>query len=575
MPPPQRSPFDAARLELLAGTTVYDRGRAYLPRVKGLALTATHATARIRGTVTYRVSLTWHARTPDGDCTCPHFASGFFCKHLVALGLAVLASLPPDDAPTSATSTPAGEGASGASSLSAGPGPEAGNPALTPSAHGSPSSGEGGAGGGGAVVDEELKEYFLREAREAGRTHGYVDYWRAPDVAGGLDSVLDELEEALDRGLADTAAPALLRLTTRIRAITLNADDSDGFLGAAGQWAADLYARACREGNPDGLKLGKWLAKFRGETPGWPEMALADFGDSLGEKGLAAYRRSVEAMARVVEEEKGVSVSERKYDRSEVEKMQIELADLDGDVDAAVALLAGSEYLHYDGIIDRLEAAGRQREAMAWLDRAVEAGRIRVDSGLGYGVVVSFDRAVSMYLADGREEDARAMAWGLFTADAAPAKFDAWVRLGSQIGGSALAARYAAEALAWVDAQEWQVGVKPIELALHLGDHERAWEAADRWGAGYRAQTLADMDPQPRPAAALEAYRGLLGRAMESWGGQGAAQEAVAMMRKMRALAALVGAEARAEVDREIAEIRAEYRRRPTLMAAMERAGLP
>jgi hypothetical protein len=55
----------------------------------------------------------------------------------------------------------------------------------------------------------------------------------------------------------------------------------------------------------------------------------------------------------------------------------VELADHDGDVDRAVELLSGGvEHIPYGSVIDRVLAAGRDAEALDWLDRAVAARRI-------------------------------------------------------------------------------------------------------------------------------------------------------------------------------------------------------
>jgi uncharacterized Zn finger protein len=40
----------------------------------------------------YTVELDWSGPLPDGSCTCPHYADGNFCKHLVATGLAAIDS---------------------------------------------------------------------------------------------------------------------------------------------------------------------------------------------------------------------------------------------------------------------------------------------------------------------------------------------------------------------------------------------------------------------------------------------------------------------------------------------------
>ena len=49
--------------------------------------------------------------------------------------------------------------------------------------------------------------------------------------------------------------------------------------------------------------------------------------------------------------------------------------------------------------------------------------------------------------------------------------------------------------LAWVDGRDWRTGDTPIALALHLGDVDRAWAAADRWGVDLAWMSLADVQP--------------------------------------------------------------------------------
>src|SRR5207342_30251 len=92
------------------------------------------------------------------------------------------------------------------------------------------------------------------------------------DAARDAQAFLDDIEVLLDAGAADQVRPALKRALTRLRTVVLNADDSAGVLGDACQRAAELHARACVEGEPDGVALARWLVKFRAESPGWPDL---------------------------------------------------------------------------------------------------------------------------------------------------------------------------------------------------------------------------------------------------------------------------------------------------------------
>ena len=118
----------------------------------------------------------------------------------------------------------------------------------------------------------------------------YTDNGYAADI---LD-FLDELETLIDDGEVDAAAPPLRMIITRLRPdLYEGRGDRDGLMERACDRAAELYARACREGGPDVGALAAWLAQFRLEALSCPELALTDFLPALGEEGLAVYREAV------------------------------------------------------------------------------------------------------------------------------------------------------------------------------------------------------------------------------------------------------------------------------------------
>lgn len=170
----------------------------------------------------------------------------------------------------------------------------------------------------------------------------YTDNGYAADI---LD-FLDELEALIDDGGADAAAPPLRMIIVRLRPdLYEGRGDTGGLMERAGDRAAELYARACREGRPDVGALAAWLAQFRLEGLSCPELALTDFLPALGEEGLAVYRGAVEA----------APPSRQRF------VLEVELADADGDVDRAVELLAEETTgPWYASIVERLLAAGRR-----------------------------------------------------------------------------------------------------------------------------------------------------------------------------------------------------------------------
>ena len=425
----------------------------------------------------------------------------------------------------------------------------------------------------GAVKD--IGAELLRSARSLTVVRRFLRPGEAARYARSIERFLDGLEPfPADRGGPDGAAPALLHIATRLRAqLETRIDDSGGNVTRACQRAIDLYARACREGRPNGVRLGRRLAKFRLASPGWPDVALNDFLPALGGKGVAAYRRVVDAAA---------EQAEAQGDRPgfELGSMLLELADLDGDVDRAVELLSREEHPRYAAIIERLVAAGRRDEALARLDRAVAESRIDApgpdpwrDTGAN-PYWVRPGRALDLYLEAGRSGDALDLARDLFHSDPGPASLDFLLATAERLGRRE---EELDSALAWVDGRDWRTGDTPIVLALHLGDVDRAWAAADRWGVDLAWMSLADVEPQPRPDDAIELYRRDIERALLK-AGRPSARRAAAGAVRMRLIAAAADARdggGRVEAFTAwVGGLREAHRRRPTVGQEFDREGL-
>lgn len=100
--------FTAEALLELAGEKCFHRGEEYLhgDAVSRLRVQEGELRALVQGTSRYRVRLGVGADGGlEGHCTCPYARDGFFCKHLVAVGLAKLEGVGGDPA--------AGDGADG------------------------------------------------------------------------------------------------------------------------------------------------------------------------------------------------------------------------------------------------------------------------------------------------------------------------------------------------------------------------------------------------------------------------------------------------------------------------------
>ena len=209
-----------------AGATSFERGEDYARHVQGLRVVGATAEASIQGSDVYLVELEWSPSAVDGHCTCPHYARGNFCKHLVALGLAVL-DAEEDAHPAGADTALADyvakldENALRALVLElAGREPEV--------AHFLEVRVAAALGDSGAAAEQ-----LLTMVNATLRQRGFVDYHRSFEVAHDAQGLLDELEDHLDAGAAGAVRPALLRALTRLQSILERADDSSGSISVA------------------------------------------------------------------------------------------------------------------------------------------------------------------------------------------------------------------------------------------------------------------------------------------------------------------------------------------------------
>lgn len=233
------APLSEAALAAATDPARLARGEDYVRYVHGLQLGNEAAHASIQAKRVYPVSLGWSGPSVEGTCACYDYDDGAFCKHLVALGLAVL-DLQRGHAPSVRGETAAveaylsGLGRDGLVELVVelvSRDAEGRNVVLARAA---------AAGHADALDPDSLSA----EVSAVLAVRGFVDYRRSFDVASGIEEVLDRLERLLDAGAADAVRPALLRALTRLRKLTQHVDDSSGVLGSATQRAADLYARA-------------------------------------------------------------------------------------------------------------------------------------------------------------------------------------------------------------------------------------------------------------------------------------------------------------------------------------------
>lgn len=544
----------------MAGDLVYARGEDYVRYVRGLRTTDCKAYASIQAKNVYQVELDWSGPLPDGSCTCPHHADGNFCKHLVATGLAAIDTgrVAVDDT-TSSTADTALEAVVQAMDVD-----ELRDLVMTLAQRddglrrmleirATTASGD----------DAQAKAEFETYVRNVLAFRGFIDYRRSFEVAGTASDMLDELEIHLNNGAAEVVRPALLRALTRLRTITGQADDSSGSIGYQCQRAADLYARSCRLGEPDRVALAKWLVKFRADSPGWPHVVLADFVDSFDEQALKTYRRAVAALDRKLKDR-------GELHRFEVDAMLLELADHDGDVDRAVYLLSQREHPKYGAIVDRLRAAGRHEDAVAWIDRAVADGRISSHGG-GNEYWLSPDHVAKTYKKLGRIDDAVAALRADFVRQPSVGAYRVLLDFAAGVDRADSERTWALEHARELASDRFAAGAVLVQLLLSDGDVDAAWQAADRYGPGWAWRELADRGAEARPVDAADLYRPQLEKDLR-YPNSKLYPDIAETLSTMAELYERGGRGA--DFASFIAQIRQDYGRRPALMKALDKKGL-
>ena len=483
-------PLSETTLLKVAGDLVYARGEDYVRYVRGLRTTDFKAYASIQAKNVYQVELDWSGPLPDGSCTCPHHADGNFCKHLVATGLAAIDTgrVAVDDT-ASGTAEAALEAAVQAMDVD-----ELRELVMTLAQR------DDGvrrlleirattASGDDAHAKAELEAYV----RNTLTFRGFVDYRRSFEVAEVASEMLDELENHLNSGAAEIVRPALLRAVTRLRKILEQVDDSSGSIGDECQRAADLYARACRLGEPDPVKLATWLVKFRADSPGWPHAGLGglrgrvrregtrDLPPGGGGAGPQARRSGSLEAVRSRRHAAGARRSRRRR------RPGRPLAQLSGNTRSTGRSSTGCAQ----------PAAPRRR----WHGSIVQSPR---DESPATVVATNYwlspDDVAETYQGLGRIDDAVAVLRADFVRQPSVGTYRVLLDFAAGVDRADTERTWAFDHARQLAASDrFAAGAVLVQLSLSEGDVDAAWQAADRYGPGWAWRELADRGAEARP----------------------------------------------------------------------------
>ncbi|MGP4049274.1 SWIM zinc finger family protein [Streptomyces sp. 2A115] len=486
-----------ANIKALAGPRSFERGRGYLDAVTGIEVGDGWVTATVHGTERYEVELILDG--PDGltgECDCPYGLEGNFCKHLVALGLTVLAQRERLPQQRQAARSRAQDLDGWLSALS--------KDELL------------------ALVREQVGEdrqlrrrLELRAASARGdlagvrgrirelldigpfAQYGYVEYADARAYAEQTGQAVAAIGALTGSGRAADAITMAREAMRQLVEALESVDDSDGWLGQVGTDLADAHLDACRAARPDPEELARWLVgHVLGDYDSLTDIDPLDYEDVLGERGMTALRElAVEAW--------------RGNRTGWAEKYLMErLAKAGGDVDAVIAVHAAdlSPNGHTHLLIAReLDTARRPDEALRWAERGVRETRdlAAVDTAL-------VDYLCERYAQAGRLPYAVALRRDHFGVRLSLLAYQQ-LRAAARAADCWQGEREGALALLRADAGRrqpgWYGGPVLVDALLDDKDGEAAWEAAADSGADDRQWlALADHTRAERPADALGVY---------------------------------------------------------------------
>jgi uncharacterized Zn finger protein len=411
--PLKLSALTPTALRSLADDKSFARGEAYFAegRVVTLEERSGKIVALVEGTDSYVVQL-WQVDDELAyDCSCPIGREGDFCKHCVAVGLALLAARIPvrksQDSPRLDISLDAVrrdlEGESKAALVDLIVERAAADPSLLDQLRlrvakrrhrGS--------------VDIPAIQGVLRRAITP---RGFLSRREVGRYVNEIHGVIDPLEALIQEG-KDVAAIELVEYALeQVEQAMGSVDDSDGDLSGVLERLQELHHRACKQARPDPVALAKRLFEWELRSP-WEVFfgAAVRYADVLGPKGLAEYRRlATERWDTVPSLEPGQRGRDEYGGRFRITTIMRTLARQAGDVEAEAQVLQrdlSSAYCFLE-IATLYQQAGQDDQALAWAEKGVAAFPRQTDRRLRQFLAEEYHRRE-------RHQDAMELAWAAF-----------------------------------------------------------------------------------------------------------------------------------------------------------------
>lgn len=405
--------FDVETLQKLAGANAFARGEAYCRKSQVMLLSVEpgRVLAHVAGSDDYRTELTGYGQHIDGTCTCPAYGRGTFCKHMVAVALAVNAGSNQAEAAEDSLLARIRrhlEAKDGKALVDIIIGLAERDTGLLRKLEIAAAASD---------LDDKTAETRLRQMidKAIGSSRN-IDYYDIRDWADGVAEALDAVAELVPAGRPELAFRLADRALGKLEQALDRLDDSDGDCSRLLQQAQNIHLTAARLAPPEPLALARDLfAREIGSTFGSFDGVLAEYADVLGDVGLAEYRRLAseawqDTAARAGRAPQSFGLGKDRTLRNILDFF----AERDGDVDARVALRSRNltSPWSYLELAQFCLAHGREDQA---LRRAEEGLWMFEDNGPDEQLLLF---VAGLLIKAGRTADAEARLWPAF--DRAP-----------------------------------------------------------------------------------------------------------------------------------------------------------
>ena len=390
----------------------------------------------------------------------------------------------------------------------------------------------------------------LRREVDGGlRTRRFLGYRESSEWASAAQPIVEELRETVASAPSNELVLLLQRAVGHVVKVILHADDSNGSIGDLARELLDLHAQACDAGVADPLKLAAWMVRFSCEDQDFFEIDPVRYAVALGDLGLTSYRQAIGQHSDAL---------------FAVRWARERLAVLDGDTQAIIALLGEdlTKAHQFIRVAEAMAELGRDDDVLSWALRGIaETDGWQLDKLYDLACGVHDRRTAPLEVLALRREQHERMA--------SSSSYAALRRAAEPLAAWDLERDAARRALRDRD----RGGL--IDALLTDGDADAAWAAAledPEWEPGLaRRVRLAEAREPTRPDEALNWYMLITDEELIETG-RAAYARAVSILKRARRAAEAAGQSHMFEA--ELATLRERHRRRPTLIAMLNKAGL-